>query len=315
MRVPPGYFYFGGLNMNLLERFEKVTVEVDNRITSADRDFCEMHQQAYETAIQSFQELLFFWEDMEKRQKELLGESDSGQTNYSCYLFSSDGPSIDVERIHSHIESLHKTLIENIVHHFNSAYNVSASSTEIAVNLLPQKPDRYRDYDKRAREAYREKLRSITIRYQDVVDQIILFLGGRSFAEQAFHELAEKCHHGAWNLYQKRVEYEQKKNIIRFTGRHCSFDDWRSYEQWSLSNQMKDILRGIAHYETGSYDLYPYGFSGLLGYNRSGSNECEFSTCKKVKSLKMFKNGRVDVKFATEELASKFAEDYLGLVP
>ena len=78
---------------------------------------------------------------------------------------------------------------------------------------------------------------------------------------------------------------------------------------------MKKILRGLAHYETGTYDIYPYGFSDLLGYGRLNSSECEFSTCEKVKSLKMYKNGRVDVKFATEEMASKFVEDYLGLVP
>lgn len=301
--------------MNLLEKFEKVAVEADNRITPADKAFCEKHQKAYETAIQSFQELAFFWEDMERQQKELLGESGRSQTAYLCYLVSSNGPSIKTEGINSHIESLHRTLIDNIVHHFNSVYNVSASSSEIAANLLPSKPDRYRIYDEQKNKAFHEQLRSITVHYQDIVDQIILFLGGRSFAEQAFYELTEKCHQGAWNLYQKHAEYEQKKNVIRFTYYHCSFEDWRSSGQWEVSDSMKKILRGLAHYETGTYDIYPYGFSDLLGYGRLNSSECEFSTCEKVKSLKMYKNGRVDVKFATEEMASKFVEDYLGLVP
>lgn len=300
--------------MNLLEKFEKVAVEADNRITPADKAFCEKHQKAYETAIQSFQELAFFWEDMERQQKELLDEPGSGQTAYLHYLVSRGGPSIKTEEINSHIESLHRTLIGNIVHHFNSVYNVSASSSEIAANLLPSEPDHYRNYDEQEDKAFHEKLRSITIRYQDIVDQIILFLGGRSFAEQAFYELTEKCHQGAWNLSRKQAEYEQKKNIIRFTYQ-CSFENWRSYGQWELLDSMKKILRGLAHYETGTYDLYPYGFSELLGYGRLNSSECEFSTCEKVKSLKLFKNGRVDMKFATEELASKFAEDYLGLVP
>ena len=71
----------------------------------------------------------------------------------------------------------------------------------------------------------------------------------------------------------------------------------------------------MAHYETDSFNLYPLGFSELLGYNRSCSNEHEFSTCKKVKGLKMFKNGRVDIRFTTETNAAEFAARYLGLVP
>ena len=74
-------------------------------------------------------------------------------------------------------------------------------------------------------------------------------------------------------------------------------------------------MRGVAHYETGAFNLYPLGFSELLGYNRSPDNEREFSTCKKVKGLKMFKNGRVDIRFTTETDAAEFAARYLGLVP
>ena len=71
----------------------------------------------------------------------------------------------------------------------------------------------------------------------------------------------------------------------------------------------------MAHYETGAFELCPLGFSELLGYNRSPSNEHEFPTCKRVKGLKMFKNGRVDIRFTTETDAAEFAARYLGLVP
>ena len=77
---------------------------------------------------------------------------------------------------------------------------------------------------------------------------------------------------------------------------------------------MKDILRGMAHFETGSFCVYPLGFSELLGYNRLGKSEWEFSTCEKVKCLKMFKNGRVDIRFSSEIYAAEFAAKYLGLV-
>ena len=74
--------------MDLLDKFDAVTVKADARITPDDKAYCEAHQAAYDAAIQSFQELAFFWEDMESTQKELLGSSDTS------YLSSRDGPEI-----------------------------------------------------------------------------------------------------------------------------------------------------------------------------------------------------------------------------
>ena len=199
--------------MNLLDKFETVTVKADVRITPEDKAFCEAHQAAYDAAVQAFQELAFFWEDMENTQKELLGGSDTS------YLSSRDGPEISQRQINKHLEHLHRAVVYNIVHYFNSTYHVSVSADHVANNLLPQKPDLRIYENKEAHDAYHEKLRAAKIRYEDVVDQIILLLDGRSFAEQAFHELAEKCHKAAWNLYKNRPEYERKKALITFNGR------------------------------------------------------------------------------------------------
>lgn len=294
--------------MDLLDKFDAVTVKADARITPDDKAYCEAHQAAYDAAIQSFQELAFFWEDMESTQKELLGSSDTS------YLSSSDGPDISQRQINKHLEHLHQAVVYNIVHYFNSTYHVSVSADYAANNLLPPKPDLRAYENKEVRDAYHEKLRAAKIRYEDVVDQIILLLDGRSFAEQAFHELAGKCHKAAWDLYRNRAEYERKKALISFTGYFCSVHHYSWQDEWTLEDKTKNILRGVAHYETGAFDLYPLGFSELLGYNRSPSNEHEFSTCKKVNSLKMFKNGRVDIRFTTETDAAEFAARYLGLV-
>ena len=57
--------------MELLQKFAAVEIQTDHRITETDKDYCEQHQKAYEAAISSFQELAFFWEDMNKVQREL----------------------------------------------------------------------------------------------------------------------------------------------------------------------------------------------------------------------------------------------------
>ena len=72
--------------MELQQEFAAVEIQADHRITEMDRDYCSLHQKAYETAIVSFQELSFFWEDMTKAQQELLGDSNS--PFYHNYLVS-----------------------------------------------------------------------------------------------------------------------------------------------------------------------------------------------------------------------------------
>lgn len=294
--------------MNLLEKFEAVTVKADGRITPEDKAFCEVHQAAYDAAVQSFRELAFFWEDMENTQKELLG----GEGAY--YLSSHNGPEISRRRINDHLEYLHREVICNIVRHFNTTYNVSVSSGDICNNLLPKEPG-FSSYDNmEVFEEYHNKLREAKVRYEDVVDQIILLLDGRSFAQQAFFELTEKCHKAAWNLHQKEAEFERKKSTIRFTGYFCHVNQGYRQEEWKLNDKTKEILHGVAHFETGAYDIYPLGFSELLRYGGVCYNEHEFTTCKKVVSLKMFKNGRVDLKFATDAYAEAFINTYLGAV-
>lgn len=307
-------FYQEDFIMDLLEKFNALTVEADTRISPSDRDFCEKHQAAYEAAIQSFRELSFFWEDMRKTQRELLaGQTDSSASDMT-YLASRNGPDISANKINDHIESLHREFISNLVRQFNSTYNVSISVRDVMNRLLPQEPERSYPRNEEAIQKYHEELQSISIQYKDIVEQIIFCLDGRSFSEQAFYELAAKCHKAAWNTYQKKAQYERKKSAIRFTGYCCNVRNWRYQDEWELEDGMKDVLRGVAHFETGAFVVYPLGFSELLGYSRTPDNEQEFPSCKKVKRLKMFKSGRVDIYFSAEAYAEEFVNKYLGTV-
>lgn len=298
--------------MELLQKFAAVEIQTDRRITETDKDYCERHQKAYEAAISSFQELAFFWEDMNKVQQELLGDRNS--SFFHDYLFSHNGPSISQTVINNHIEALHRDFIMNLTHYFNSTYSVSLESSGISEVLLPKEPEgRWQDNYVEICEAYQAQMQSLVIRYQDVVDQIILRLDGRSFSEQAFHELHTKCQHAAWNSYEQKAKYERKKDTIRFTGYFCRFRGW-PYDGWELDDSTKAILRGIAHYETGLYNVFPVGFSCITSYREIKSDVVEFPTCEKVRQMKLFKNNRVDIKFSSAEYAEDFVGKYLGAV-
>ena len=291
----------------LLAKFSAVEIKADNRISPDDKQFCEKHQAAYEAAIGSYQELSFFWEDMVKMQKEILGEENSRPSHN--YL-RSDKVRISGSDINDHIQSLHGEFIEVIVNHFTSTYKVSVSTYDIKGALLPEKPRDHWDTEKW--DAYEKQMQTIIIRYEDIVDQIILRLDGRSFTEQAFYELTDACHKAAWDLKRQIPEFEQKKDTLRFTGYFCSYSDWSN--KWELTDGMKKIMRAALHFETGSYDVIPPQLDELLGYSGSYYDIVELEHCTKLTQLKMFKKRRVDLKFSSSEYAEEFIDRYLGRV-
>lgn len=295
--------------MDLLEKFAVVEIQSDDRISESDKSYCIQHQKAYERAISDFRKLSFFWSDMEKAQRELLGEKNSYD-----YLTSRNGPSISQHSIEQHIKYLHGDFVVNLVRYFNSAYHVSVESSEVINALLPKEPkEHWREGYEEECTAYQKQMQSLTVRYQDVVEQVILRLDGLTFSERAFQELYTKCHSAAWNPHEQKPKYERRKDTICFTGYFCRFRGW-PYDGWELNDGMQDILRGAAHFETSSYGVLPVGFSNLFGYHEIKEPVVEFPTCEKVKQMKMFKNNRVDLKFHSPEYAEQFAGKYLGAV-
>lgn len=111
--------------------------------------------------------------------------------------------------------------------------------------------------------------------------------------------------------------YEQKKSVLTFTGYGCSFDSW--HEQWhkgeyeiKLTDGMKEIIRALAYFEYGEIGYIPYAFNCLLGWSWTTTETERQFDMEKLKSIKCFKNGRVDIRFTSEAYARQFAEEFLG---
>ena len=81
--------------MDILTKFEAVTVKAEIRLAETDRLFCEAHEKAYRTALACFQEMEYIWEDICGRQKEILSEVDS----HAPYLSTSGGLDISATQI------------------------------------------------------------------------------------------------------------------------------------------------------------------------------------------------------------------------
>lgn len=295
--------------MNALDKLDAVQIEADNRISETDRRFCEAHQAAYVDAKASLNELEYMWTDIVSRQSKLLEPAAAVWNNVQEYTYLHRFSEQDIRE---KLEELNDLFISNLVRYFNDRYKVSLDADSIMGTLLPHKPknDCFSPNTEAVAE-YHQKLRTMTVSYKDVLEQIFVQLGGRTFRERALDEIKEACHKAAWCTYNGKAEYELKNDTVRFTY-GCRFDTM--FDKWEVNDSMKEILRGLAYFETEAFGHYPTGIANLLDWSYKEDPTVSFSTYTKLQSLRMFKNGRVDVKFKSKDYASRFVSEFLGVV-
>lgn len=297
--------------MTLMDKFDAVEVITDNRITEADRQFFQKHQDAYQSAVEAFQQMKALVRDLTVRQKELLGDSDCSSNSWKQYLTSWKFPELEEHKIALHIDSLHSKFIAAVVKHLNAAYHLSVDADSVERDLLP------RSSEDDLEEQDTADTSPVILRYEDIIDLILSWFGGRALSEQAPYELVENCHRAAWSKKDHTQKFQQKKNVVTFSGGACSYgySYTKGYESWTLENGIRDVLKGLAHFETGRFDEYPDDLDYFIQEDAIIRYDLwEFDNCQKLERIKLFKNGRMDIRFANEGYARQFVTDYLGTV-
>lgn len=227
------------------------------------------------------------------------------------------GDSVHAHDITNSLRNSHRVLISALVSYFERTYKVSLETDKIEEVLLPKEPDRYSSYNSAEYKEYYGAVENTELKYEDILDQIFIQLGGFSFQEKALNELKQKAHDAAWNRYYGNKCYEQKKAVISFSHYACSFDSWHEEyyhgeHEIQLTDGMKNIIRALAYFECGDTSSIPWTLNTLLGYNWTTYNTEMQLGLEKLKSVKCFKNGRVDIRFTSEAFAREFAETFLG---
>lgn len=299
--------------MDLLEKFSAVEIRPMDCMTEADRQFCQCQQKIYQDAVEGFYQIAVLWTDMYDNQKSALStpENDWDGKWKQKYLVSECWPEITVGAIMEHISLMHKEFIFTVVSYLNDTYHLTLN-TDNVTNGLHLEKFCYAKYEDTVDWS---TLTPVILRYEDIVALILSWFNGRTFEEQAPYELVERCHLAAWRKKDHQANFEQKKNLVKLLSGACDYGYYNRCEQWNICDNGKNILKALAHFETGAFGQYPDGIDDLLSeQSRLWYDLWEFEDCEKLEKIRLFKNGRMDIRFTNEGYAREFVSDYLGTI-
>ncbi|MFK3936640.1 hypothetical protein ACI2JA_03870 [Alkalihalobacillus sp. NPDC078783] len=264
--------------MDLLSKLAKVEIKNDTRVSKKDRLFCEQEEEKYKEALELNKKVIELMEPIADKYKQY--ESDYSFTKYITLR--------DIRKIENEIDTLRYMFASSVVDYFKKAYNVSLESKDI--------PD-----------LYGEK-----IIYNNILDEIFKQLGGFSFTQKAEDELVKN----AQNTIYRDDKVQIRKNKLSITNYIYWRDGWNGSKELSWNDSTATpFLVALSHYDAQIYEMTNY-FRNVYTMLRDGDEKHDiFSKLElgynKVKTMKFFKNGKVEIEFQSYEQAVQFFEKYL----
>lgn len=317
--------------MNIMEKFAGIEIKADNRISEEDKAFCLRQQEAFDKAGPALQKIAEAMEAAYAEQVAILEEKEEYANKR--YLDYGDCR-IKAEDVWDAMERRNRAFIVSLVRYFSKTYSVELDIEKIAAHLIPEGPKEpyapwggFRTTDNEVVAAYKaelntylherkkheETVRSLPLRYEQIVDEIFVQLGGYSFQEKAMDEFLAKTWDCSHNRYQNDAEkFEIKNDTLKLTGYWCTChnESWRSVAEWDVHAQLKTMLEALAWYECGRMEQGAQWFPTLFSYY-TRCNVVETPHMEKVKSVKLYKNGRVDIKFRSSNDVQEFVNTCL----
>lgn len=315
--------------MPLLDKFSSVQIEADNRISPEDKAFCLTQQRAFDASGPALQRIA---EAMEaaKAAPDIAAVSDQ----YSVPYIRTSSFTCQEADVYEAMSRRNTTFITWIVEYFAGKYKVKLDVEEVKSHLIPPRPADpdypYMRRDPTAEEylAYRAKLdahkdavaaweqavRHLPLRYEQIVDEIFLQMGGFSFEEKARSELLERVYNAThyqydstWTHTRAGEEcFELKNALLRFPDGMV----YQSYDKLQCSDDFRAILDAVAAFESDGTAPGTSYFGPFYMYDTS-TTLLETPTLDKVDSVKIYKNGRADIRFRTPALAQEFVSQFL----
>lgn len=306
--------------MGLLEKFDTVRVENDNRISAEERRYCEAVQKSYEESGRFLIKLRDMLKQQEETQDSILSIIADRYSRPNFASIKTDRSDIDTA-----IENRHSDFIRHLFHYFARNHDVTINSNPAINNLVPKKPpvpdyylwrveknnsEKMEEYEESVNK-YKEEIENLSLNYTQVLDEVFAQLGGFSFEEKAITELKEKCRanvrpYKSWGGLS--TQYDVCGDTIKLQY-GCSQSSYS--EDFSLTDSAKAVLRCVSFFENGTTHYIVKELNDIISNYRIENNIFEFSNLEKLRRIKLYKNRRVDFKFVSAEIAQQFVKEFM----
>ena len=273
--------------MDLLSKLENVDIQIIDRFPPDDMEYCRHEEQQYQEVYGIYSEVAFICKDANSKLETYPGD---------LYIQSVDD---NAEKVYK----WNKRFISRICGYFRHKYAVSIDDPNWTA----------RDEESRRNDRDRDDI----VPLQYILDSVYEQMGGMSFEEKAFNELKADAKDAV-------VSYSGKSKYA-IKGTRLVIDDfYHSYKchifkryQARVEAKHKAFYKVLSHFEYGSYEIsHKYDF--LCGWEldeRDGVYDKHEIYSSIVKSLKIFKNGKVEVEFKDYMTIVKFMDIYFPSVP
>ncbi len=273
---------FESPTINLLEKFSSIDITVDQRISELETEYCKRQEMIfYET-----RDLLKKYLNEMTILHEKYNEKDSYRGQEESFLYKYD----DLNKVKDRITSIYKAFISRITGFFVNRHKITLSSSEIE-----------KKYDENS------------ISYSIVLDEIFEQLGGLSFKDKADEEIRAASRDIVYN--KTNIQITKNKLSISdciywYTGivddsKSVSYDDRR----------VKPLFLALSHFMNDSVEMLPCLNEVYQEFSRGSKEYDIFSKYEigifNVESLKVFKNGKIEIVFNEHENAETFKNEYL----
>jgi len=274
--------------MELLSKLENVVIQITDKFPAEDMDYCRREVQAYQAAYMLYNEFT------EK----------AGEINASLNALPK---SIYVQNVDENSEKLYdcnERFISMICAYFRDKYNISINAPEW--KAIEECTSGYGNRN------------TAMVPLQYVLDSVYKQMGGMSFEEKAFDEIKVEAKR-ALTSYHGDSRYVIKGIKLIIADFYCSYKDriWERYKA-KIEDQHKAFFKALSHFENGSFDIcHKYKF---LCYRweideKDGVYDKHSIHSSVIESIKVFKNGKVEIEFKDYRTAVRFMETYFPGLP
>ncbi|QWU14398.1 hypothetical protein SAMN04487895_101707 [Paenibacillus sophorae] len=271
---------------DIFSKFDNITITAEQKISNEDLEFCNEQEEIYKKTIaayKTFNAQLQIIAILDKEHGQKFGKKTENYFHAQNTAFYYSMSKHDYEKAISDIKN---AFIMYVCSYFERKYNITIDEDKV-------------------KNKYGED-----ITYNNIIDEIFIQLDGFNFTEKAEQEIKSK----AKDIFYSNDKITIRNNKLILDG-HFAYHDsiWKEYR---LTGKHESILMALSHFEDGNTNVKEELSNKYFGYNNERSKDnydkYEVQTLSKVKTIKFLKNGKMEIEFLSNQVASKFANEYCG---